>query len=164
MDYFESVVVNYLRADRATFVNTECCIQVNPADNPDASGPHWYCDAVALDLRAMTVFLCEISYSKQLSGLTDRLKDWHEHWKLVCHALNRDSFVPAYLPVRPWLFIPEELVPVVLRRLEQIRGAEALKFVPRITPLEMVLPWKYKSWSRIGEAKKPASIPCEMQA
>jgi hypothetical protein len=67
MDYFESIVVNYLRADRATFVNTECCIQPNRADNPDASGPHWYCDAVAMELRTETVFLCEISYAKQLS-------------------------------------------------------------------------------------------------
>jgi len=45
MDYYESIVVNYLRADRALFVNTECCVQLNQSDNPDGSGPHWYCDA-----------------------------------------------------------------------------------------------------------------------
>jgi hypothetical protein len=49
MNYYESVVVDYLRADRAIFVNTECCIQLNEAVNPDNSGPHWYCDAVAVD-------------------------------------------------------------------------------------------------------------------
>jgi hypothetical protein len=163
MDYFESVVIDYLRADRAIFVNTECCIQLNPADNPDTSGPHWYCDAVVLDLRTPTVFLCEISYSRQLTDLTKRLKGWHDHWKMVCQALNRDSFLPAHLPVRPWLFVPEDLVPRVLERLEQIRGAEAPKYIPRITTLEMVLPWKYKSWNRIGEDTKPASIPAEMQ-
>src|SRR5260370_41944842 len=42
---------------RFVFVNTECCIQINPADNPDRSGPHWYCDAVAADFRSKTVFL-----------------------------------------------------------------------------------------------------------
>jgi hypothetical protein len=164
IDYFESVVVNYLRADRAIFVNTECCIQLNPADNPDPSGPHWYCDAVAVDLRKKAVFLCEVSYSKRLSGLTDRLKHWHDDWELVCKALNRDSLIPSDLPIRPWLLIPEELIPLVLRRLEQIRGAEALKYVPRITTLEMVQPWKYKSWNRVGEGDKPTSIPREMQA
>jgi hypothetical protein len=164
MDYFEGVVVNYLRADRAIFVNTECCIQLNPADNPDTSGPHWYCDAVALDLREKTVFLCEISYNKQLADLTRRLKGWNDHWKPVCQALNRDSFVAAGLPVRPWLFIPEDLVALVLERLEQIRGAEALNYVPRITTLEMVQPWKYNPFNRIGEAAKPTSIPREMQA
>lgn len=51
MDYYQNVVIDYLRADRALFVNAECCIQVNPASNPDASGPHWYCDAVAADFR-----------------------------------------------------------------------------------------------------------------
>jgi hypothetical protein len=35
--------------------------------------------------------------------------------------------------------------------------------VPRITTLEMVQPWKFRSWNRIGEAAKPASIPAEMQ-
>jgi hypothetical protein len=110
MDYFESVVVNYLRADRAIFINTECTIQLNPANNPDTSGPHWYCDAVALDLRSKTVFLCEISYDKRLSGLTDRLKEWHDDWRVVCQALHRDNFIPAGLPVRPWIFIPEKLI------------------------------------------------------
>jgi hypothetical protein len=42
MDYFQGVVTDYLRANRATFVNTECCIQLNPGPNPDTGGPHWY--------------------------------------------------------------------------------------------------------------------------
>src|SRR5579871_1589157 len=164
MDYYESVVVNYLRTDRAIFLNTECCVQLNQAKNPDTSGHHWYCDAVALDLRAEMVFLFEISYAKQLPDLIKRLKGWHDHWELVCHALNRDSFVPAHWPVRPWLFVPEELVSLLLKRLEQVRGAESLKYVPRITTLEMVQPWKYPAYNRVGEADKPASIPPDMKA
>jgi glutamate synthase domain-containing protein 2 len=35
MDYYQSVVVHYLRADRALFVNTECCIQLNQSKNPE---------------------------------------------------------------------------------------------------------------------------------
>jgi hypothetical protein len=77
MDYYESVVVHYLRADRALFVNTECCIQLNQSKNPDSSGPHWYCDAVACDFRKSLIFLCEISYGAQLSDLTKRLKEWY---------------------------------------------------------------------------------------
>ena len=41
MNYYESVVIDYLRADRAIFVNTEFCIQINEAANPDNSGPHY---------------------------------------------------------------------------------------------------------------------------
>lgn len=40
MDYFEGVVFEFLRADRTLFINTQCCIQLNPGDNPDTSGPH----------------------------------------------------------------------------------------------------------------------------
>jgi hypothetical protein len=69
MNYYETVVFDYLRADRTIFLNTEYCIQINPGDNPDTSGPHWYCDAVALDFRAKEVLLCEISYAKNLAGL-----------------------------------------------------------------------------------------------
>ena len=34
MDYFETVVIEYLRADRAPFVNTQYCIQINEGENP----------------------------------------------------------------------------------------------------------------------------------
>src|SRR5439155_14984497 len=104
MNYYESVVLDYLRADRALFVNTECCIQINPADNPDKSGPHWYCDAVAVDFRSKTIFLFEISYGSQLADLTKRLKDWHENWEGVRRALARESFLPELWPVLVWLF------------------------------------------------------------
>jgi hypothetical protein len=57
MDYFQGVVTENLRADRAMFVNTECCIQLNPGANPDRTGPHWFCDAVAVNLRDEAVFL-----------------------------------------------------------------------------------------------------------
>jgi hypothetical protein len=94
VDYYESVVVQYLRADRALFVNTECCIQLNEAANPDSSGPHWYCDAVACDFRNQVILLCAISFSAQLSDLSKRLKGWHGNWDFVCQALARDSDVP----------------------------------------------------------------------
>lgn len=164
MNYYESVVVDYLRSDRRIFVNTECCIQLNEADNPDNSGPHWYCDAVACDFAAKCTFLCEISYSKQLGDLTKRLRGWHDNWDLVCSALRRDSFIPPDWQVRAWLFVPEMLLPHLLQRLEKIGGVEhSLRFTPRITPLEMVQPWRYRSWNRVSEALKPDIIPQAMQ-
>jgi hypothetical protein len=163
MNYYESVVVDYLRADRAIFVNTECCVQVNQAANPDSSGAHWYCDAVAVDFRTQGIFLCEISYAKQLSALIGRLHGWHDNWEVVRHALSRDSFLPDW-PVRPWLFVPEDHLPVLLKSLVQIGNPEALRFSPRITTLEMVQPWCYRSWDRVGEKQKPEIIPEMMKA
>lgn len=34
MDCHQGVVTDYLRADRAIFVNTECCIQLDDGHNP----------------------------------------------------------------------------------------------------------------------------------
>ena len=159
MDYYEGVVLNYLRADRAVFVNTECCLQLTQADNPDASGPHWYCDAVAADFRAKKIFLCEVSYAAQLADLSKRLKSWNDHWEGICAALVRDSKLLEDWPVRPWLFVPEDCVPSLLKRLAQIGNGQPLRFTPLITTLEMVQPWKYASWNRQGEKAKPAIIP-----
>jgi hypothetical protein len=163
MDYYENVVFNYLRADRAVFVNTECCIQINPADNPDACGPHWYCDAVAADFRSKTIFLCEISYSSRLADLTKRLKDWQENWEGLCRALARDSFLREGWAVRAWLFVPEDHLPLLLKRLAQIENQHPLKFAPRVTTLEMVQPWRFNSFNRKGEEPKPAIIPTVLQ-
>jgi len=35
VDHFEGVVLDFLRADRRLFVNSQCCIQLNPGSNPD---------------------------------------------------------------------------------------------------------------------------------
>lgn len=163
MDYYESVMLHYLRSDRALFTNSECCIQINQGDNPDTSGPHWYCDAVAVDLRSKIIFLCEISYSKGLPSLTKRLKEWHDNWDALRNALIRDSFLENNWPVRPWLFVPEQFVALLLRRFEEIRAGQPLRYLPRITPLEMIQPWRFQSWNRTGELSKPETIPEAMR-
>jgi hypothetical protein len=167
MNYYESVVIDYLRADRALFVNTECCIQLNDSDNPDNSGPHWYCDAVVCDLRSKHVFLVEISYNAKLGGweggLVQRLRSWNENWLGVRAALVRDCFVSSEWPVRPWLFVPEGQLSKLVVYLDRITTERALAFCPRITPLDMVQPWRYRSWNRKGEEQKPDWIPIAMQ-
>jgi hypothetical protein len=163
MNYYESVVIDYLRADRAIFVNTQCCLQLNPSPNPDKSGPHWYCDAVAIDFRPPNgprVFLCE--YGSQLADLLKRLIGWSENWTGVRSALARDCCIPPAWPVRPWLFVPEQLLPVLLKRLGSICDIPSPAFVPRITPLEAVQPWRYCSWNREREDAKPEIIPARM--
>jgi hypothetical protein len=48
-------------------------------------------------------FVCEISAATGLPGLINRVKERHEHRSLPCHAIDRDSFIPAGRPgpVRP---------------------------------------------------------------
>ena len=155
MDYFQAVVVEYLRANRATFVNTEYCIQLNPGPNPDTSGPHWYCDAVAVDIAMKRCWLCEVSYSKTLSSLGKRLADWHSQWQGVRAALDRESGIDQHWVVEPHVFVPEHLASVLQKHLDKLPaslGAGPLMPAPRITWLEKVLPWNYRSWDRAHES------------
>lgn len=156
MDYYQGVVTEYLRADRAMFVNTECCIQLNPGDNPDRTGPHWYCDAVAINLRDRKIFLCEISFATALSALTKRLEAWHSHWPALKVAMARDLHVDPCWPVLPWAFIPQDCFPVLKRNLAKALIAEEAAGdgmpYPKITALEDVAPWKYRSWNRVDSS------------
>jgi len=154
MDFFQNVVVEYLRANRATFVNTEYCIQVNPGTNPDKSGPHWYCDAVAVNIAQKRCSLCEVSYSKTLTALGKRLTQWRNHWPEICAALRRDSGFGQDWLIEPHVFIPSELGPTLdrhLDRLPKIAGHDPQMPKPKVTFLESVLPWKYRSWDRASE-------------
>jgi hypothetical protein len=154
MDHFQAVVVDYLRADRAVFVNTECCIQLNPGANPDTCGPHWYCDALAINLREKSVSLCEVTYSQSLDSLLKRLIGWGENWPALRKALVRDCNVPSDWLVQPWVFIPSGLHPpfsTKLAKLPSIATGKSEMPVPKVTHLEEVVPWKYRSWNRIAE-------------
>ena len=164
MDFFEGVVIDYLRADRRAFVNTQCCIQLNEADNPDQSGPHWYCDALTVRPADSEVFLAEVSYAKNLDTLKTRLKAWNENWSQLKHAISRDSGVPPDWSVRVWLFVPESKIEKLVGFCQQLDASQGDGMPdPRITPLEMVQPWNYRSWNRKGEQQKPDSIPLSMQ-
>ncbi|MGD6669354.1 hypothetical protein VWZ37_22810, partial [Xanthomonas citri pv. citri] len=77
-------------------------------------------------------------------SLIARLKGWNEHWDGIRGALERDSGVPLDWTVRPWLFVPEA-------QAERLRASSAGfgNFPsPRITFLEDVVPWRYRSWNR----------------
>ena len=155
MDYFQGVVTEFLRADRAVFVNTECCIQLNPGENPDRTGPHWFCDAVAVNFREKRTYLCEITYAKSLGALNKRLADWATHWSLLRLALVRDCHVPDAWPVQPWLFVPNALQAPLkekLSRISNIGEGPGQMPCPRTTDLEEVAPWKYRSWNRGEES------------
>jgi hypothetical protein len=92
MDYFQGVVTEFLRANRATFVNTECLIQLEPGNSP-AKGRHWYCDAVSVNIADQSAQLCEVTFSTTLQSLITRLAAWKSHWVGIRGALNRDCCV-----------------------------------------------------------------------
>jgi hypothetical protein len=83
--------------------------------------------------------------------------------RLVLLAIARDSFLDKAWPVRPWIFLPEEFVPLLLKRFAEIGNGQPLKFAPRITPLEMIQPSRFQSWNLIAEMPKPACVPEAMR-
>jgi hypothetical protein len=150
MDYFQGVVTDYLRANRAVFVNTECYLSLQAGDAPPR-GTSWYCDALAVNFREKTVYLCEITYSNTLHALMQRLRAWAVNWPALRAALGRDCAIPPEWPVRPWVFIPEALKPTYSRKLIAILDSASSPDgmpIPRLTYLEDVVPWKYRTWDR----------------
>lgn len=154
MDYYQGVVVEYLRADRAMFVNTEHLIQLDDGINQEQKGRHWYCDVMAVNFRQRVIYLGEITYSQSLGALLKRLSAWHENWSELRQALVRDASLPIDWPVIPWAFVPSELVDRLNARLSE-RGLNGQSDTgmpcPKVTALEEVSPWKYNPHVRMSD-------------
>lgn len=145
MDYYQGIVAEYLDADRSVFLNSECYIQLMSGPNPP-KGTMWYCDILAINLREKAAYMCEISFSKGLSALVERLAAWDREWTGVRTALQRDCSIPVEWPIKPWVFIPGVRWPVLKRKLK----VESIPY-PRVTYLEEIVPWKYSSDNRIED-------------
>jgi hypothetical protein len=143
MDFFQGAVETYLRADRASFNNPEFYLQ--RAEKYESGKTNWYVDVLNVNFEEQTVYLCEVTYAKNPTALRNRLKAWSENWSLVRDAIHRDAKIPDHWMVRVWIFCPEDLLSKVIALLPNFDP------LPRITTLEMVLPWKYSDWNRKGE-------------
>jgi hypothetical protein len=95
------------------------------------------------------VYLCEITYANPPKSLFKRLDGWDKDWPLLRVALERDSGVPVSWSLTPWLFVPQSLAARVETFLTTLSLAHMPK--PRITHLEQVMPWQYRSWNRATE-------------
>ena len=151
MDYFQGVVTDYLRANRSVFVNTECLIQLDEG-NKQLKDRHWFCDAMAVNFKESTVYLCEITYSATMQSLVSRLHAWRMHWTELQLAVLRDSGAPTGWKVQPWVFIPKQNHASFKAKIgsgQAALGQHGPMPAARVTYLEAVLPWEYKNtWDR----------------
>jgi hypothetical protein len=105
MDYFQSVVAEYLQRDRASFINTEFLLP-HKARPTDEGPPEWLVDILSVNLRDQRVYLCEISYSDRLQALEKRLREWADHWDVVTKTIRMDAHIPDDWPICIHLFVP----------------------------------------------------------
>ncbi len=143
MDWFQGVVLEYLRADRSAFVNPECLLNLD-ADDVYRKDRHWYCDAVTVNFKEQTVWLCEITYAENLHALVRRLRTWQSVWPELERAVIRDCNVPASWRIRPRVFIPHALADAFAKRFPNTANQDMIggsMTYPKITNLEEVLPW-----------------------
>ncbi len=157
MDYFQGVVEKYLRADRAMFVNPEHLVQLVHGQKMPTKGTSWIIDLLAVNFREHKVYLCEVTYSKSQAALLKRLSELSQNWTDVCKALRRDAHIPLEWPILTWAFVPETFLPKFIPKLK------AAQLSPKITTLEMTLPWRHCTWNRCDEDDKPEIIPSEMR-
>jgi hypothetical protein len=57
-------------------------------------------------------------------------------------------FLSEPWPVLPWLFVPEAHIPLLETKLKKIANGQPPLFNPKITALETVQPWLYRSWNQ----------------
>jgi hypothetical protein len=157
-DFYQGVVGEYLRANRSTFINSEYVLQLDREAGEPTKGSFWYADYLALDTKAKTAFLCEVTYVKGVNALIRRLTAWSKNWQQIEACLYRDSCLsPLEWKTRVWIFVPERCIAAMLKRLP------TLSTPPLVTPLEMTAPWLYSEWNRDGESEKPDVIPEAMR-
>lgn len=152
MDHYKTVVMDYLQADRALFVNNTFCIQIDKPDKPEKTGQPFSCDAVAIDLRHGAVYLCQAAFEHKLQFLMKKLCAWSTNWESIKAALQRDSRVPAKWRIHVWLFIPKDTIEMLDGELERLRTTIGSRFKVKITALEDVQPWRATSWERCEAA------------
>lgn len=151
MEHYKTVVLDYLQADRAVFVNADCCIALEEPAEPERAGQRCACDAVAIDLRHGAVYLCETALEPKVPALIKKLSEWTRKWESMKTALQRDCKVPANWRIHVWLFVPRDSIEMVDAKLEHLRQAAGSKFKVKITALEDVQPWRASTWKRCEE-------------
>ncbi len=156
MDYYQGVVADYLSADRAMFVQPESCIQLHPGASLK-KGAHWYCDILAVSFREQSVYLCEVTFSKSLSALLTRLREWDSNWTGVRVALTRDNHIPETWPV-PSLGVRARHTErsAVTQGVGAPRsGHRTARDAPTlVTNLEEVVPWLYSAPHQLPGSKQ----------
>lgn len=166
MDYFQAVVTEFLRAKRSQFVNSEYMINLDQ-DGTYKKGRHWYCDSVAVDFAEATVYLCEVTYSKSLHALINRLRAWKDNWDEIVVAIRRDSALKGEWRIVPRLFVPAELRAQLDARLKVLASSDSghrSMPEPIVTSLEDVLPWKYRSWNgQFYSEGRPLTSPISVE-
>lgn len=146
MDYFQGVVLEYLRADRSNFVNPEFWVRGNLESAHNR--PHWFVDILTVNMKEKKVYLCEVTYAKQPRALVQRLRSWREHWETIEKTLREDTGVPGDWPLCPWVFATDQAMkaiePELVRLFPDHKASNLLK----------TLPWEYCTYDRKEEIKQ----------
>jgi hypothetical protein len=134
--------MEYLRADRTTFVSTQYLINLDPGTSL-RKGRHWYRHIIAANFKKEEVRLCEVSYPKTVHRLLKRLVAWAKDWEAIECAIKRDSAIPLNWEVKFCLFIPEALRDTYNRKMATFSTWAKSMPKPDVQNLEAVLPWNY---------------------
>jgi hypothetical protein len=147
VDYYQGVVSEFLTADPSFFVNPEFCIRLDP-EGSLKKGAHWYCDILAVSAGERTIYLCEVTWSRTVWALCKRLGEWANNWSGVREAILRDTQLVGQWDIRPWVFIPGEQEKTAKEKIAKVKAGwddPAGMPEPRVTRLEEVVPWLYRS-------------------
>ena len=111
-----------------------------------------FTQSVALDLRYGRVWLCEVSYAKNLDSLVKRFGTWSNRWTEVCGRVRREACLTDEMqawPVYVWAFVQpdsEGAAKKVAKDIEKIRKLKFGEHGARVSALDRVAPWRDNRW------------------
>ncbi len=137
MDYFQSIVADWLVSDGRTMVAEEYYLRTSHVrDFKHPNQTYLWPDIVAVRLCDKEVFLCEVTWSCNWSRIKTKLDKYAVSMPNIREALEIWLGIPQDFNVGIWYFVPKD-------HIEGIKVRKPLDLQLKWTPLEETLPWTY---------------------
>ena len=145
MDYFQSIVAEWLVSDGRTLLAEEYYLRTSHVrELKHRDQTYLWPDIIAVRLHDRKVFLCEVTWSRNWSAIKRKLEKYAEHMPEIRDALEHWLGIPHDFGMSIWYFVPENHICKIGER--KPRGLQ-LDF----TSLEDVQPWKYTHGQRFTD-------------
>ena len=147
MDYYQSIVAEWLTADGRTLVAQEYGLRTSHVQEFKVKGQkNLWPDILAVRPRDKRAFLCEVSWSKDWKRTGEKLAKYHELMPQIRESLDHWLAIPTSNDwvVHVWYFVPEAQV----EKTKQL-GPAGLGL--RVSSLDQIKPWTYTHGWRVPD-------------
>ena len=148
MDYYQSIVAQWLVSDGRTFLAEEYYLRTSRVrEFKHRDQTYLWPDIIAVRLRDRKVFLCEVTWSRNWGTIERKLEKYSENMPEIRDALDHWLGIPHDFDASIWYFVPED-------HIAKIRERNALGSVASCSPR-----WRKSSHGNIRMANAVTDGP-----